>query len=249
MKIKITLMSKIHYCFIKMNILIIEDDNLLSKSLENSFKKNSFANIINIISSYNDFLNNSNISCYDIILLDICLWQDNFHGIDILKIIRKSNTTVPIIMMSAFNCYKILEDTFHHWAHDYIIKPFRNRELQIRIKRWFNNYLFNEYYSIKKILYYRDLEYRLWNCEFYFQNTKLNLSKWSKHVLLLLLINKEELVSNQYLSEKIWGEHDEEKNIRIKILRLKKSLKLYNLSDWVKTVRGEGYMLLDSPQF
>ncbi len=226
-----------------MNILIIEDDIILWNNLKKCFKQNNFANIVTVLHSLKDFLCNSSIIYYDIILLDICLWEDNFHGIDILKHIRRKDQEIPIIMMSSYNQYSLLEDAFRLGAHDYIIKPFRSRELQIRIQRWFINYIFLEYYSISKIINYMDLYYNLDTCEFHFWTKKIMLSKSSKYILLVLLIHKEKLVTSEYLIGKIWGDTTLERNVRIKILRLKKYLELLEISHWIVTIRWEWYML------
>ena len=226
-----------------MNILIIEDDPIFSQSLKKSFKKNSFANIITVLHSHEDFLYNPSIKYYDIILIDICLWENNIDGIKILKHIRKNDLQIPIIIISSYCDYKFLELAFSFWANDYIIKPFRNRELQIRIQRWFRNYIFLEYYSIQKRITYGDLIYDLDICEFFLCENKIILTKSCKLLLLILLTHKEKLVEKEYLTWKIcWNDTVENYNIRIKILRLKKQLIPYWVDKWIYSIRGEGYV-------
>jgi len=226
-----------------MNILIIEDNRILCNSLIKCFDSNSFANLVNVIHSYDDFLYNSCFYFYDVILLDICLWNNNLDGIKILKHIREQNTTIPVIIMSWYDTYSLLDEAFSLWAHDYIIKPFRNKELQIRIKRWFRNYIFFEYHSQSDVLRYNDLIYDLNTCEFYLQDKRISLSKSSKYLLLLLLVNKEKLVKKEYLSSKIWGSEAKQHSVRVKVLRLKKYLDSADIAEWICTVRGEWYML------
>jgi len=228
-----------------MNILIIEDNLTLSKNLEKSFRKNSFANIINILHSFQDFLYNSYIKHYDIILIDICLWENkNTHGIEILKHIRKNDWDIPIIMISSHSEYSFLENAFRNGAHDYIIKPFRCRELQIRVERWFRNYVFFKYFTTEKYISYNGLVYYLEKREFYINDVSIPLSKSSKYILLLLLIHKEKLLSKEFLVWKIWWECKvESKNLRVKILRLKKQLDLVWIWSWILTIHGEWYML------
>ena len=230
-----------------MNILIVEDDQFLAKNIIKQFHKYAPTNIIKHLSSYNDFLWESHYDIYDIILLDICLSEKPLDrsGLNILQHIRKTNTTIPIVVMSNIIQYSYLERAFEYWAQDYLIKPFRVRELQIRIQRWFHSYIFNEFYSSPKNLVYHQLEYSPSTNEFLYDNKKLELSKSSKYVLSLLLINKERLVTKQFLSEKIWwySEKTENKNLRIKILRLKESIINLPLNSRIQTVRGEGYIL------
>jgi len=57
-----------------MNFLIIEDDIFLSSKLRSLFDKRENTNIVSVINTYFEFLNEiSVISIYDVILLDINL--------------------------------------------------------------------------------------------------------------------------------------------------------------------------------
>lgn len=230
-----------------MNILIVEDDQFLASKILHEFQKRAPVNVVKHISSYADFLRESNYRTYDIILLDIYLWEKNkeHNGLTILEHIRKNDTKIPIIIMSNMVQYSYLEKAFELWAHDYLIKPFRIRELQIRIQRWFHGYIFSEFFNYKKTLEYHDLQYIPASNEFLIQGEKIKLSKSNKYILSLFLINRESLLSQSFLIEKIWwySENTENKNLRIKILRLKNSLKPYCLDSRIQTVHGEGYIL------
>lgn len=142
-------------------------------------------------------------------------------------------------MITGHSEYSLMEKAFQSGAHDYIIKPFRSRELQIRIERWFRNYIFLEYYSTHKVLEYYDMTYNVAAYEFYFKAEKINLSRGNKYILSLFFIHKEILLTHTFLIEKIWGfsEDNEQKNLRIKILRLKNELKYIGVESWIQTCR------------
>jgi len=230
-----------------MNILIVEDDQFLAWKIIQQFEKNAPVNILRHISSYEEFLRESEYSLYDIILLDICLWAElnTQNGLVFLEHIRKKNIKIPIVIMSNIVGYSYLEKAFQLWAQDYLIKPFRIRELEIRIQRWFYSYIFHEFFSHPQILKYHDLEFLPSSNEFCVKGKKIEISKSNKYILSLLLINRGVLLSQKYLSEKIWGysEWIEQKNLRIKILRLKQKLEPYQLNTRIKTIHGEGYIL------
>lgn len=230
-----------------MNIFIIEDDVYLASQIKETFLKYGFANRVEHIASYGDFLQKwSYIASFDIILLDINLWisEDEKDGFDILSYIRKKNKNVPIIMISSHSEYSFLEEAFAKWAHDYIVKPFRTRELQIRIERWFRNYVLSEYFTTSKILEYHNLVYDISAYEFYMEKKPIPLSKWNKYLFSLFFIYREKLLDHDVLVEKIWWYDDgtSEKNLRIKIMRLKEQLKPLGIDHWIQTARGEGYM-------
>lgn len=229
-----------------MNVLIIEDDLCLANNMVDSFMKEKFTNRIDALYSFESFLQLWSIESYDIILLDICLWNmSQKTGIDILTHIRKYNEKIPIIMISSHSEYAFLERAFHQGAHDYIIKPFRNRELKIRIQRWFRNYIFLEYFATHKILKYEEISYNITTSIFYKWEDEIPLTRSNKYLFLLFLIHKEQLLSTQFLIWKIWwnSDVDSQKNLRIKILRLKKQLEYRWISEWIHTCRGEWYML------
>lgn len=229
-----------------MNILIVEDDLFLATQIEKAFSSYNFSHRITHIESFPDFLQMVNpISSYDTVLLDINLWSDTDKTwFDILSHIRKINEKIPIIIISSHCEYEFLEEAFAKGAHDYMIKPFRARELQIRIERWFRNYVFSEYFSINKTLEYHELTYDISAYEFYNGDKEIILSKSNKYLLSLFFIHREKLITQETLVEKIWGhsEKDYEKNLRIKIMRLKEQLKEVGVDGWIHTIRGEWYM-------
>jgi len=231
-----------------MNILIIEDDRYLASQIGEVFEKNILTNRIKIVHSYLDFLDElSQVDSYDIILTDIILSNEPWKtGIDILKVIRKRNLKVPIVIISSLSSYESLENAFSVWANDYIIKPFRLRELEIRVSKWFHDYMFSMYFCLKKEISYQWLVYHISKSEFSFEWERIELTRSCKYLLSLFLIHPEELISERFLIEKIWWDYESfewTKNPRINILRLKEKLKPLWLDTWIQNMRGEWYIL------
>ena len=70
-------------------------------------------------------------SAFDLVVLDIKL--KNESGIDLLQRIVKELHTLPVILCTAFSCYK---DDFSAWLADgYVVKSSDMRELKDEIKR------------------------------------------------------------------------------------------------------------------
>jgi DNA-binding NtrC family response regulator len=68
---------------------------------------------------------------FDLILLDIKL--KNESGLDLLQQIVKERHNLPVILCSAFSCYK---DDFSAWLADgYVVKSSDLRELKDEIRR------------------------------------------------------------------------------------------------------------------
>jgi len=231
-----------------MNILVIEDNAFLAERITKIFKQLVVCNRVESISSYEEFLHKaSSVKTYDIVLVDIILWENAEHknGIDIIKHIRTYDTRIPIVTISGLSDILWLEKSFDAGANDYIIKPFRPKELQLRVMKWFRMYLASLHYLKNDILTYHEITYNLWKNEFYYKDQKIALTRQSKYTFLLLFIFAEKLVKNDHLIEKLrWDiELGAVRNIRIPLLRLKKALDEYGIWEWVHNIRGEWYML------
>lgn len=230
-----------------MNILIIEDDIFLGNKIKEVFKKRVITNKITLLSSYESFLDiHTSIHIYDIILIDINIDSQTHHnGIDIVKYIRWKQINTPIIIISGMSDIEYIEKAFDCWANDYLTKPFRLKELEIRIMRWFQSYCMNIIFSNTQTISYKKLHYDFKDNSFYYKWEIIELTKKSKFILFQFLLQKESILSEWELREKIWWDREmlKERNIRIVILRLKKSLQSLWIDNRVRNIRWEWYML------
>ncbi|MDD2871098.1 MAG: response regulator transcription factor [Candidatus Gracilibacteria bacterium] len=231
-----------------MNILIIEDDEFLSNKIKGLFLKKDGVNLVKIISNFEDFVNcYHNVNNFDIILVDIYLSNNSKRdtGIEIIKLIRNKNKLVPIIVISGLNDIGWLRLGFDNGANDYICKPFRLAELEIRVLKLMKDYFKIENLGKDDKLEYNGLIYFFGTNKFTFDGNVIELTKLSKSILLLLLSRKESLISEICIIEKVWGDNYGyvDRNIRVAISRLKKGLSKYGLDSWIHNIRGEGYIL------
>jgi len=158
--------------------------------------------------------------------------------------IRHKSDTIPIIIISCLWHIDWLEKGFLIWVNDYLVKPFRLRELELRVNRWFRTFLYNKLKTKKELVYY-SLRKDLFSWDFYYKDKKINLTKNSKFILTLFLQSPETLITDRFLIDKIWWDVSSviERNPRVNITRLKKSLVEFWIDYWVHNVRGEGYIL------
>ena len=120
------------------NILLIEDNESILKGLVYSLEQERFkVTTAMTIKDSKNLLESNNI--YNLIILDISLPDGS--GFDLCKYI-KSNYNIPIIFLTAKDEEQDVVQGFDLGADDYIIKPFRTRELISRannILRRYNN--------------------------------------------------------------------------------------------------------------
>lgn len=233
-----------------MNILIIEDDKILGKRISDVFYEKVITNRITLIHSVADFMSEYNsIWMYDIILTDLNLW--NYwepEWFQIIKKIREYDKAIPIVVVSGYDDIEKLRYAFSLGISDYIIKPVRLKELEVRVMNWFHSYYSTKLIYIGKIFSYKGITYNIDQNKFYYKEQYIPLSKNEKYILSLFFSHPEKIISENYLCEKIWGDIVclEKRNVRVSIMRLKKKLSTYNLDTWIQNIHSEWYIFQES---
>lgn len=172
-------------------------------------------------------------------ILDIML-ADDINGYDIIKKIRETDITTPVIFTSARDqdLDKIIG--LELGSDDYITKPYSPKELVLRvnniIKRVYkeietNKIFYEDIYSIdkdKRIALEQEKEIKLTTLEF--------------DLLLLLVSNKNKTFSRDEILNLIWGNDyfGSDRVVDDLIRRLRRKMPRLNVS----TVYGYGYRLL-----
>ena len=125
------------------------------------------------------------------------------------------------------------------------------KELEIRITNWFHTFYFSQITFLGKQYSYKLLSYHIGQNKFSYADRDIPLSRRSKYILSLFFANPEKLITEKFLKEKIWGDHDnsEDRNIRVNILRLKKALAPYGIAHWIQNIHGEGYTFRESATY
>ena len=115
-----------------MRILLAEDETAIAGFLKEGLSEEGFA--VDVATNGRQGLEMAitNLNEYDIILLD---WMmPGVSGIEICRAIRKENTTIPIIFLTAKDTVDDTVFGLESGANDYLKKPFAFEELLARIK-------------------------------------------------------------------------------------------------------------------
>jgi two-component system, NtrC family, response regulator HydG len=107
------------------SILLIEDDLTFSRILEGFLTKKGYQ--ITACHKGKDGLKAFESKTFDFILLDYRL--PDTTGMDILLEIRKTNTTIPVVMMTSFTDIRTAVKAIKSGAYEYITKPVNPDEL------------------------------------------------------------------------------------------------------------------------
>ena len=178
------------------NILLIEDNESILKGLVYSLEQERFkVTTAMTIKDSKNLLESNNI--YNLIILDISLPDGS--GFDLCKYI-KSNYNIPIIFLTAKDEEQDVVQGFDLGADDYIIKPFRTRELISRannILRRYNNIQTN-------IITSSNIKIDLDAQRVYKNDDEIVLTALEYKILALLFTNINQTVSREKILDKIW---------------------------------------------
>ncbi len=113
------------------NILIVEDELLIAKNIARKLEKIGY-NICKIVSSGQEVIDLINQEKPDLILMDVAI-KGEMDGIETATIV-KSKLDIPIIFLTAYANDETLDRASETGCYGYLIKPFRDKELQAAIK-------------------------------------------------------------------------------------------------------------------
>ena len=216
-------------------IFIIEDEEKIRNELLNKYGYETsysldFENILE------EFMKDK----YHLVLLDINL--PYYDGYYICREIRK-RSSIPIIVVTSRDSEVDELMSMNLGADDFITKPYNTQILLARIssiiRRAYNN-------SDSEVLEYRGLIHNLSTSEAEFDNKRIELSKNESRILYVLIKNKEKIVSRNEIIESLWqsDEFVDDNTLTVNINRLRKKLEEIGAIDYLKTKRGQGYILI-----
>ena len=113
-----------------MHILIIEDEEQLCCSIAEGLRMNGYET--DTCFDGNEGLELCMTESYDLILLDLNL--PGTDGLDILQQFRTSDSTTPVLILSARGQIQDKVEGLDLGANDYLTKPFHFEELEARIR-------------------------------------------------------------------------------------------------------------------
>lgn len=218
-----------------MKLLIIEDEKQIALPLKKSLEVTGF--LVDYAQDGKQGLEMAELNNYDCILLDLNL--PLIEGTKISEVLRSSNNTTPIIMLTARSqSYDKLKG-FELGADDYVTKPFDTKELIARVRA-----------VIKRNSINKSQKLHLGNIEFVPEKNLVtkngqNVYLSSKEASLLeyLLRNQGRTVSTEELLEHVWDSEIDyfTDTVKTHIKTLRK--KIDPEKKTIKTIRGKGYLV------
>lgn len=222
-----------------MNLFLLEDDYAIATGLCYSLENEGYSvTHASGVKQAIDIISKEKFSLY---ILDLTLPDGS--GYDVCKEIKKQGD-LPVIFLTAYDDEVNVVMGFEFGADDYISKPFRLKELLVRIKSVLRRYN-NE--SADGIIKFKDLTVNTNEAKVYKNGNEIILTAMEYRLLLILLNNRGKVLSRTQLLENIWdvdGDFVEDNTLTVYIKRLRDKIEEEpNRPLIIKTVRGLGYMI------
>ncbi len=180
-------------------ILIVEDEQKIADTLQMGLSENGY--IAEVAYDGNTGYKIFTSQEFNLVILDI-----NLPGIDgykLCKIMRSSNPSVPIIMLTSLSTLNDKVEGYDAGADDYIVKPFEFRELLLKIRVLLKRSI-NQNLPTGNVLKAGDLEMNLDTKEVTRAGKKINLTAKEFQLLEYLLRNKNRVVSRSDIAINVW---------------------------------------------
>lgn len=216
-------------------ILVVEDEANISDFIKGELEYEGYN--VCIKADGRDGLEEALKNEYDLIILDIML--PSMNGFEICRRLKKSKNT-PIIMLSAKDSVMDKVNGLQIGADDYIAKPFAIEELLARIEVVFrreNNY--------SNIIKFKDITIDTKARIVKRDEEEISLTNKEYELLVILIENKDNVVTREELLDKIWGfDYEPETNVTdVYIRHLRTKLNSENKEKYIQTIRSVGYVM------
>ena len=224
------------------NILIVEDEKRVADLLKIALEEGGFNAMVAYDGSMGLRLFQSNE--FHLIISDIIL--PKLDGFELCKEVRKINSRVPILMLTALGSTNDKLDGFDAGADDYMVKPFDLRELLARVKVLLKHYSEN-HTDVVAHLSYAGLEIDRNRKEVKRDGQSIKLSPKEYNLLLYMMENADRVISRIEIAEKVWNTHfDTGTNfIDVYINYLRKKIDKDFVQKLIHTKPGMGFILTD----
>ncbi|KKC98068.1 MULTISPECIES: response regulator transcription factor [Photobacterium] len=217
-----------------MRVLIVEDDRLISESLEQRFKDLGHG----VDTAYDGQVAYSLVAHtrYDLVILDLNL--PNRSGEAITKKIRQHGNT-PILILTARNEVFDRIELLDLGADDYLTKPFDLGELEARCRSIVRRSQGND----QNVIEIGDITFDSASARVQIQGQEIDLKNREYRLLEVFVSHPNRVLSKDEIIDHLYG-YDNPPNqnaIETYVGRLRKSLSASRVE--IKTLRGLGYVL------
>ena len=220
------------------HILIVEDDPTIREVLEYNLAAEGY--LVSTASDGRSGLDKAVAENPDLILLDLLL--PNIDGLTVCRKVRRQNSDVRIIMITALGTGPDKVEGLKSGADDYVTKPFDFAELLARVKAQLRRKA-TGFDTKKEIINFGDVNIDSVKHQIAVggQDIQVRPKEWK--LLITLATNPGVLFSRQQLTSLVWGSEfvGSSRTIDVHVQRLRKKVEEVSRFSFIHTVHGLGY--------
>ncbi len=219
------------------HLLIVEDEEGIVQFLKQGLEEEGYQ--VTAASNGKAGLETFTSGKFDLLLLDWML--PKMTGLELCKAIRQTNTKVPILFLTAKDTVQETVEGLKAGANDYIKKPFSFDELVERIKVQLRDQ------PEEEILQLGPIEINLQKHQVIVNKKEVSFTQKEFDLLHYLVKNKGKVCSRTQIIQDVWDIHFEYDTgvIDVFMNAIRKKLNLKVEEDFIKTIRGVGYIAND----
>ena len=220
-----------------MRILVVEDERKYLDILVRSLKSEGYTvDGVGQAALAIEYLNSFH---YDLVILDLQLPDGS--GNSLLKRMRETGHTMPVLVLTAHSELESKVETFRAGADDYVVKPVAITELTIRVQAL----LRRGPALMETVVRAADLEINRLTRQVKRDGRRIELSPKEYSLLEYLSLHPGRILSRSMIVENIWDQSfDGVTNIvDVYIGHLRSKVDEGHSRKLIRTVRGLGYML------
>lgn len=214
-------------------ILLLEDDTMIASGILYALESEGYeTNHATRIKDARSLIEHYN---FDLAIIDMQLPDGT--GFDVSEIFKNNDTSV--IFLTVVDDENTIVRAFDEGAQDYIVKPFRIRELLARVRRILSANIKNG--EKDNIIYMGHAAIHTDEAKVYVNDKSIELTALEYRLLLIFASNKGILLTRQQILDKIWdadGNFVEDNTLTVYVKRLREKL---GEAIHIETVRGMGY--------
>ena len=206
-----------------MNVLIIEDDTNVVEAITLCLQLRWPEVNISTATGGIEGIEKVKSEPLDIIILDLNL--PDIDGLEVLKRVR-SFSNVPVIIVTVRGCEEDQAKGLEMGADDYIVKPFRPRDLVARVNSVLRRSSVSEVAEESQSIIRGKLTLRLADSEAQLGEEITKLTPNESKLLFVLMKNAEHTLSNENILQEVWGRDSAATDVvRTYVRRLRDKLK------------------------
>ena len=222
-----------------MRILLVEDETKVADIIARGLKAERYA--VDVCHDGQQGWEMANAFSYDLVILDLML--PGLSGSEILERIRRKNTEVPILILTARDSTGDKVTNFELGADDYLTKPFAFAELLVRVKALLRRGPVNR----SSVLRVGDLEIDRLSQKVKRGGKKIELTGKEYSLLEYLATHPGRVFSRTMIIEHVWDQSFQGLTniVDVYVRHLREKIDDPFENKLLRTVRGVGYCLSD----